>query len=141
MAKPKAVFSFEDRRARLDELLARERHQRVPAESRSASGVQVGDGSASELLADHRCSLDHCALLGVETVQAGREESVDRRRDREIRRARPVLGEHCEHLLDEERIALGRIGDAGEELSAQLGLALQELEKGLGFQVPRAARA
>ena len=34
-----------------------------------------------------------------------------------------VVDEHREHLLDEERIPLGRVGDAGSDLLGELGLA------------------
>ena len=58
---------------------------------------------------------------------------MDRRRDREIARVRPILGQHREHLLDEQRIALRRVRDADEEVGAQLGFPTEELEQHLGF--------
>ena len=54
---------------------------------------------------------------------------MDRRRNRQVCGSRPVLGQHREHLLDEERVALGGLRDPGQEIVSDLGLAAEVLEK------------
>ena len=91
---------------------------------RSAGRRQLEDGAAMEDLAFDRASLEDGAVLAAEPVEAGGEQSLDRRWQGELgqlarRRQRavpaeqqPLVDEHRDHLLDEERIALGRFGDS-----------------------------
>ena len=72
-----------------------------------------------EDLALDRCALDHRALVGPSRSRRARER-LDRRRDRDglqiagrhpvavLAVEQAVVDEHPEHLLDEERVALGR---------------------------------
>ena len=57
-----------------------------------------------------RAALEHAPLGRVELVEAGREQRVDRGRYRDV--AVPPLSRERDHLLDEQRIALGRLLDA-----------------------------
>ena len=84
--------------------------------------------------ADHGGRLDHCKLIGREQVEARCEEGVDRRRERElveVARRHPAavlapheafVDEHREQLLDEERIALGRLDDPRAHAGVEHGL-------------------
>ena len=63
VAKLEAVLRGKDRPPRLDELLPREGHEAGADGTPVRVGEKVGDGAAPELLADHRCSLDHRALF------------------------------------------------------------------------------
>ena len=60
---------------------------------------------------------------------------MNRRRYREIGDRRAVLGHHRQHLLDEERIALGRSGDPSEHRRADLGIPAQKLEQRLRLRL------
>ncbi len=71
------------------------------------------------------CALEHPALLGVQAVQPGREQSLDSRRNRDLSRAVVVMGEHREHLLEKERVAVGRGGDPCLRLGCQAGSGRQ----------------
>ena len=57
-----------------------------------------------------RGALQHRALPRLEAIDPGREERLDRRRHALVRRL-GIVGEHREHLLDEQRIALGGVDD------------------------------
>ena len=87
------------------------------------SGLSVVDGARVEHLALDRASLDHAAFLGVEPIEARRQQQVDRRRHghvREVFRRTPrpsleaeqsVVDQHREHLLDEQRVPLSCLED------------------------------
>jgi hypothetical protein len=87
-------------------------------------------GGAREDEADHRCGVDHGALLGDQLVEASGEQGLDRGRDHDLGDALrcdpagaslpddPLVDHHRQKLLDEERVALGGIDDA----LAHLGL-------------------
>jgi hypothetical protein len=76
--------------------------------------------------------LDDGALLRPQEIQTGREKRLDRRRHRDLldtsrRHPPPVLlpedafvDHHREHLLDEERVPLGGLDDAGSGAGVQL---------------------
>ena len=130
----KAVLGGEDRARGLDELLARERHQARSDGAAVDTAHQLADRAAPELLADDRRPLDHGALVGRQAIEPCREQSVNRRRNGEVARRRPVLRDHGEQLLDEERIALGSLGDPDQQRVVDLGLASQMAEQLLGLQ-------
>ena len=58
-----------------------------------------------------RRALEHRPLARLEAVDARREKRVNRRRHGLVCGV-GIVGEHGEHLLDEERVALGRVDDA-----------------------------
>ena len=131
--KPSSSGKIES--AGLDELLPRQRHQARCGRSPLLLRRELGDGAAPELLANDCGAFDHGPLLRLEPVEAGGEKSVDRRRNREVVRGRAVLGQHREHLLDVERVALRGLCDPREEVGRELRLPAQELEQRLGFRL------
>ena len=133
MPEAEAVFLGEDRRCGLDELLAREHHQVRAGCLSFLDRCQCGECAAPEFLADHGRAFDEGPLLGLEPVETGREQRVDRRRDRESARRRAGLGQHRQHLLDEERVPLRGLGDADEKVGGELRVSAQKLEQGLRF--------
>ena len=102
-------------------------------------GHEVGHGVLDEDVPDHRRGLDHRPLLRVEVVEARGEQRLDGgRHDRAVdvrlraplpvREAdEPLVDEHRHELLDEERVALGRLDDAGPDALVEAGLAEQVL--------------
>ena len=134
MAEAKAVLVGEDRARRLDELLARKRHQARSDGAAVDTAHQLADRAAPELLADDGRPLDHGALVGREAIEPCREQSVNRGRDCEVAGRRPVLGDHGEQLLDEERVALRSLGDPAQQRLFDLGLASQVAEQLLGLR-------
>ncbi len=90
-----------------DEVLAHEHHQ-------AAVGLRIlrrerHDRAAVEDLALHRAALEHASLARLELVEARSQQRLDRRRHRDV--PHPLLGEHRNHLLDEERVAAGGLED------------------------------
>ena len=83
------------------------------------------------------------SLERLELVEARGEQRLDRRRD--ACSAVVALREHRDHLLDEERVALGRLGDARARRasSGQSGRELGEQLRGLvvGQRLERERRA
>ncbi len=73
------------RSGRISSLRARA-SRRVGTCAAAPSGRQPHDRAAVEHLALHRAALDHGALLGVQPVQPGREQQLDRRRHRDVAR-------------------------------------------------------
>ena len=85
---------------------------------RCASAVGAASGSSSattsserELLPDDRAALEHRALAGAEPVEARGEQRLDRLRQRALGEA--AFQREREELLEEERVALGGLDDAG----------------------------
>ena len=86
-------------------------------------GCEGPNGIEREDPSDHRGSLDHDALLRTQTINARREERLDRRGDRdrcEVGLGDPVIidvpqkprvDHHRERLFHEQGIALGRLRD------------------------------
>ncbi len=87
-------------------------------------GGQVLHRIAHEHLPDDGSGLDHGSLVPRQPVETGGEERLDRRRHgRPLDPARrapapvleadePLVDEHREQLLDEERVSLGRLDDS-----------------------------
>ena len=107
-------------------------------------GGEVLDGAAEEHLADHRRPLDHDAIDRTEPVEASGQERLDRRRDHDradladqdpasavIPSQDPVVQEHREHLLDEQRVALGGLDDLRSDLRVELR-GPEEVRRDLG---------
>jgi hypothetical protein len=107
--------------------------------------AEGGDGSAVEDPSFHGSPLEHGALGRVELVEAGGEERLDRRRH--LHGPVAAVADEGEHLLEEERVALGGLHDplaqgichAAELAEQLLGLAgIERLEEN-GGRVPLAA--
>ena len=100
---------------------------------------QHRNGASPELLADHGCAFQRGALRGLEPVESGREQRLDRRRHLHGRRV--VLGEHRDHLLDEERVAFGCVRDpsprVGRERPFRGELVEEELRLGVRQRLER----
>ena len=62
-----------------------------------------------EDLALDRAALEDVTLGGVELVEPGGQQSMDRRRYGDVRLV--LLGEHRHHLFDEERVARRGVED------------------------------
>ena len=104
---------------------------------------ELGDRILVEDLAHHRGPLDHLALLGAQPVQAGSQQGVDRRWDgdgREVGGGDPVpvvpleelvVDQHRQDLLDEQRVALGGLGDPGLSYYREEGHAQEVLHQKL----------
>ena len=102
-----------------------------------------------EDLAFDRAPLEDGAVLAAEPVEAGGEQSLDggwqgelgqlaRRRQRAVpAEQQPLVDEHGDHLLDEERVALGRIGDSNAHVVGELGRAEQVRDQALRRFVAR----
>ena len=111
-----------------DELLPHEREQ-----DRADAGPvpvleQRGDRAAMEQAPLHRRPLEGAAFVGLEPVDARGEERVDRRRHLVLAGPR-IVGQHREHLLDEERVALGRLDDPPAEPGRQVVLPEQRVDE------------
>jgi hypothetical protein len=76
-------------------------------------------GAAVEDLALDRAAFEHVTLGGLELIEARGQKRLDRRGHRYLA---ALLGDR-QHLLDEERVAAGRVEDPAAEL---LGDALRE---------------
>ena len=110
-------------------------------------GRELCDCTLVEDLALDRRPLDHGSFAGLEPVEAGGEQCVDRRRHGhrgEIARRGPapvltdeqtVVDQHRQHLLDEERIALRRLRDALPDLLGQLDLTDEVLDQAAAFVI------
>ena len=137
----------------LDQVLADERLQ-ARRDARPGRGRRERRHRAPpERPADDRPALDHGALRRLEPVQAGGDQCVDRRRDRDprqvaadapaavLRLQHAVVDEHPEDLLDEQRVALADGGDPGARLARQLGVADEAADQGVALgRVERAER-
>jgi hypothetical protein len=113
-----------------DELLADERLQGPPHLGPVLLGGQLGHRSPLEDLPHHAGPLDQGQLRPVEPLEAGGEQGLDRRRygiHGDVARGGPstvplledpVVDEHQKHLLDEQGVALGGLGQvaAGDVL-------------------------
>ncbi len=127
MAEPEAVL---DRLVRPDQLPAHERGQ-----PRSGGPALVGSKLAErlplELETDDGGALEQSPLLFRQRVQARREQGPDGRA------AGPPYSPpsfvHRQHLLDEERVALGRVAYARPRGSLEPGAVEQALDQLVGL--------
>ena len=122
-----SVGPTSSRRARLSRLGRDLGAQRLRAEV--LHRFQVED------LADHRAALQHRPLRGREPVQPGREQGADagwhgegaqvvaRHPAAALAADEAVVDHHRDHLLDEERVALGRLDDPAPGPGRQRHLA------------------
>ena len=80
--------------------------------------------------------LQHATLRRVELVETGGEQRVDRRRnDHLILTLGPGLGEHRDHLLDEQRIPTGRAQDPVAEVAADRTSGQELVDQPLGLRL------
>ena len=98
---------------------------------------QLLEGADVEDLAHHCGAAEHRTLVGAETLETRRQERVDPGRD--VHRLEvahgdpaavhlhepPVVDEHRDHLLDEQRIAFGPGRNVIPDVQGGLGLAEQ----------------
>ena len=125
-----------------DELLADEGLQ-VPSHVALLPGRrQLGDGAPEKHLAHHGRALQHRELVGLEPVEPGRKHRLHRSRHAERVDGgerleasvpvdeQPVLDEHAQHLLEEERVAAGRAADRRRGLRVERpGELLEQLPR------------
>jgi hypothetical protein len=115
-------------------------------------GGEVLDGSAEEHVPDHRSPLSHDAIDRPEAIEPRGQQGLDRGRDRDradladqdpattlVSRKDPVVEEHRQHLLDEERIPLGRLDDLVPDVRVEVRLA-QQVGGDLGTLILRERR-
>ena len=106
VAEAEPVLARELRPVLPDQLLANERGQAWG--HLGLFGCECLHGAAVEDLALDRASFEHVALCRLELIQACSQQRLQRRRDDHIALHRAG---HHQHLLDEERIAAGRMCD------------------------------
>jgi hypothetical protein len=128
VAEAVGVLAAEQLRVGEDDLLPQQPFERLGTVSRSASGVSARTAPQAEDAADHRRALEDLELGGREPVEPRREHGLDRGRQHDLRevadrlpagavqRDQPLVEEHPRRLLDEERVALGGLGDARGDL-------------------------
>ena len=92
-------------------------------------GQERGHGVLPELPSDDRCSLEHRTLGRPETVETSGEDSLDGRGERDPLADPSLLGEHGEHLLEEERVPFGRLDDSFPCLIRQGGFTDEVLDE------------
>ena len=91
--------------------------RQVPSSSGTISGIRCAERCGPELLTHQGGSLQHLALIGLEPIEAGAQQSLDRRRDRHLANsgARPQLpssrqgalvDQHTQQLLEEQGVSL-----------------------------------
>ena len=85
-----------------------------------------------------RAALEHAALGGVELVEARGQQRLDRRRHGHVAVAR--LLDERDHLLDEQRVALGRLADPVAQVVVEVGEALDHQLRSRPGRAARAAR-
>ena len=127
---------------RAHELLLDQRAEALAHAVPSALGQEMRHGVPDEDLADDRGRFDHGSLVGLQVVEARREQRVDRRRHdgasdvggrvpaSALEADEPLVDEHRDELLDEERVPLGGFHDARPNALVQAGPAEQVLRDG-----------
>ena len=135
VVEAEAVVALVERSVRSEQLLSRQGEedaaQPVRAERRRQ---ELRDGAAVEQPPLDRSALEHRPLTRLEAVDAGGEERMNRRRHGVVCRV-GIVGEHGEHLLDEQRVALGRVDDAIAERRSDRSSGHQPLDQILGLVV------
>ena len=139
--EPERVLARELRTVGPDQLLAREREQARSHLRAQPLGHERRHRAGVEHLALHRAAFHHRALLGIEAVQARGEQQLDGRRHREVGQIlgraphlpvesqQAVVDQHADHLLDEQRVTVGRREDALASRRRQVVLAEQVVEQ------------
>ena len=137
--EPERLLTDQRLLVRADELLHHEGLERVSYLRLHRRRHQRLDGSAVEDLPDHGAPFDHRSLRRSEAIETRRQQRRDRRRDLQVRkrlRGDPpsalvadgaLVDQHLQHLLQVQRIAVGRDGHAIDDLGVQVGDAEQVL--------------
>jgi len=94
---------------------------------------KLGKRVRPELLPHDRHSLEHGPLAGAETVEAGGEQRLDRRRNRQLTAELFSLGHHGQQLLQEQRVSLCHLGYSCARGIGEPGAAGQRLQQGLAL--------
>ncbi len=125
------------RAGRIDDLLATEPLENRIELTSFLVAEQCSHRAAGELRADHRCQLDHAALIGRHPFDPRCEQRLDRgwhldriAVDRERPTAvelfdDPVVDQHPHQLPHEQWIAFGRLRQAGRQFGRELAAAQQ----------------
>ena len=119
-----------------DELLANERGQ-ARHHLRLLGGQRL-DRAAMEDAPLDRAPLEHVPLGRIQLVEAGGQQCLDRRRHGDLAASR--LGHERDHLLDVERVPLGRVEDPAAQVVVEVGEVLDQLPGLLRRRAARAAR-
>ena len=139
--KRKASSSGEARAIRADHVLADQRGQTPVHERYERLGRQRAHHLAMEDRALHGDAREQRALLLRQALEPGCEQRMDRGRHGQLGRLvrehpalvlaskQPVVDQHREQLLGEERVALAGIGDARGRLVRRAGVTEQVLHE------------
>ena len=134
MVEPEPVVALVERAVGAEQLLPREGEQRAAEPIGLVRGQKLGDRAAVEQPTFDRGALQHRTLPRLEAIDPGREERLDRRRHRLVRNL-GIVGEHGEHLLDEQRIALGGMDDPVAKRRSDLPAVQQPVDQMLRLVV------
>ena len=107
VAEAEGVLAGEGRRVRLDQLPAHQGHQMLAELGALAQGEERSDRARLEVAALDRGVLEHGPLAGFQARDTGGQDGLDARR--QLAFAALGLGGH--ELLEEKRVALGRLDD------------------------------
>ena len=134
VVEAEAVVALVERPVRPEQLLARQGEEDAAQPVRAVRRQELRDRAAVEQPPLDRSALEHRPLTRLEPVDAGREERLNRRRHGVVC-CLGIVGEHGEHLLDEQRVALGRVDDAIAERGSDVAVVHQPLDQILGLVV------
>ena len=107
VAEAEGFLAGEGRRVRLDQLPAHQGHQMLAELGALAQGEERSDRARLEVAALDRGVLEHGPLAGFQARDTGGQDGLDARR--QLAFAALGLGGH--ELLEEKRVALGRLDD------------------------------
>ena len=136
VAEAQRVLPVDHRPRRAQHLLADEGLEVAGGERTGALGKQGRHRARPQLLADHRRPLDRRPLSRTEPIEPGREDGLDRRRNRDLPCRGPLLGEQGEDLREEERVPLRDVLNAYPRRRVELGCEPIDQLLGLGIGEP-----
>ena len=134
VVEAEAVVALDERAVGPEQLLACEGEEDAAQPLGPLGREQGRDGAAMEQPALDGGALQHGPLARLQAVDARGEQRMDRRRHRLVAGV-GIVGEHGEHLLDEERVPLGRTNDALPETRSHGEVADQSLDQVAGLGV------
>ena len=129
MAEPEGVVAGQLCPIGPDELLPDERHQL--RRHVLLVGLERLDATAVEDLPLDGAALEYAALGRIELIETRGKQRLDRRRHDDL--AVAGLGDHREHLLDEEWVAFGRLTDPLAQSFREHGIAEEPLDQLVGL--------
>ena len=112
MAEAKRVFTWQGASPGRISSLRTSASRCAPTSGRISSGVSSATAPRWKHLPLDRGALDDLPLSQLESVEASGEQRMDRRRHFQLLDGTVMLGDHRQHLLDEERVPFGRIDDS-----------------------------